>query len=487
MKSAGRARKSPDVISDNLYAVVMAGGKGTRFWPLSRERYPKQYLKLTGKRTLMQETLHRVAGAVRPENVLVVTTQMQRDIVDWQAREVLGPVQTVVEPVGRNTAPAIALMAFKLAKRNKNAMLLVLPSDHYIKDKAPFIETLSVAMKAAAKGKIVTFGITPSRPETGYGYIKAGGRLPGLDGVFNVQSFVEKPNLKTAQGYIKQGNYFWNSGMFLFRATDMIAELKKHMPCTYKAFDAIRKHLGTKREEAALAEAYATVEEQSIDYGVMEKSSRVAVVKADFHWSDIGSWNALEEVLDADHEGNVSQGNVVALDSEDSVFFTDEKLVAAVGVKGLVVVNTSDAVMVVPKERVQQVKDLVGALKDANKQEYLAPMIEERPWGHFLVLEHGPSYKIKRIHIKPKQRLSLQMHNHRSEHWIVVSGTATVTRGDEVFYVHQNESTFIPATVRHRLENKGKIPLQIIEIQSGEYLGEDDIIRFDDVYGRKTR
>jgi len=463
----------------------MSGGKGTRFWPLSRERFPKQYLKLAGERSLLQDTLMRLGVIAKRGSVNIVTTEAQKDIVDWQAREVLSDFSTVVEPEGKNTAPAIALMAFKLFNKDKDALLLVLPSDHFIRDIPPFEAAVDRAARLAAKGRIVTFGITPTRPETGFGYIKAGRSLG--DGSFNVTRFVEKPDIKTAKSYLKQGGFYWNSGMFLFRAKDMIDELKNYMPSTFNAFDAIRDSFNGKTEGKALKAAYASVDEESIDYGIMEKTKRVAMIKADFHWSDIGSWNALEEVVDADRDGNVSEGNVVSLGCKDSIFYTDNKLLGAVGISGMVVVNTTDATLIIPKGRVQEVKALVTELKLRGKEEYLAPRLEERPWGYFEVLDRGPSYQIKHIYLKPGARLSLQMHNHRSEHWIVVSGSATVTRGEETFFVHQNESTFIPATEKHRLENKGKIPLRIIEIQSGEYLGEDDIIRFDDVYGRKTR
>jgi len=475
---------SDNNVIPHLYPVVMSGGKGTRFWPLSREKFPKQYLKLAGERSLLQDTLMRLGIIAKKGSVHIVTTEAQKDIVDWQAREVMGDFCTVVEPEGKNTAPAIALMAFKLMKKDKDALLLVLPSDHFIRDVPPFEDAVARAAVLAAKGRIVTFGITPTRPETGFGYIKAGKSLGG--GSYSVSRFVEKPDLKTARSYLKQGGFYWNSGMFLFRAKDMVDELKRYMPATFKAFEAIRKNLNGKTEEKALKAAYATVDEESIDYGIMEKTKRVAVIKADFHWSDIGSWNALEEVVDPDREGNVNEGNVVSLDCKDSIFYTDNKLLGAVGLKGMVVVNTTDATLIIPKDRVQEVKDLVTELKLKGREEHLAPRLEERPWGYFEVLERGPSYQIKHIYLKPGARLSLQMHNHRSEHWIVVSGSATVTRGDEIFIVHQNESTFIPATEMHRLENKGRIPLRIIEIQSGEYLGEDDIIRFDDVYGRKT-
>ena len=473
------------MLRDNLYAVIMAGGKGTRFWPLSREMFPKQYLKIIGDNTLIQETILRVKGAVAPERIYVITTEAQKSIVDWQAGVVLGSANTVLEPYGRNTAPAIAYMTFKLHKLDPEALLLVLPSDHHISDPESFSVCVERAARAAAGGGIVTFGIAPTRPETGYGYIKSGASKG--EGIFAVERFVEKPDRATAQRYINEGGYYWNSGMFVFKAVTMLEELKRHMPATYEALSAAAPAMNTPEEADAVREAYQHVEEESIDYGIMERSDKVSMVTADFPWSDIGSWNALEEVMERDSDGNVIEGNVVGIDCTDSIFFTGEKLVAGIGLHDMVVVDTADATLIVPKQQVQKVKDMVERLKQEGKEEYLSPMIEERPWGQFSVLGHGPSYKIKRIVVRPGARLSLQKHKHRSEHWIVVSGTALVTRGGEKFTVATNESTFIPATEKHRLENPGDSPLVIIEIQSGEYLGEDDIIRFDDVYGRDTK
>jgi mannose-1-phosphate guanylyltransferase/mannose-6-phosphate isomerase len=468
----------------NLYAVIIAGGKGTRFWPLSREAFPKQFLKLIGERTLLQETIQRLKGEVSPSNTLIVTTKDQKDIVDWQLKELLGDVNCVVEPEGKNTAPAIALAAFKLFKKRQDALMLVLPSDHFVSDRDLFNQTLHKAIPFAEKGNIVTFGIKPARPETGYGYIKTGRRLS--KDTFKVSAFVEKPDAKTAKAYIKEGSYYWNSGIFLFRAKDMLDEIKKYMPDMYNTFTSIVKALNTKKEDEALKSIYRNLRDESIDYGIMEKSKKIVMTVADFPWSDLGSWSSLDEVMDKDEDGNVLIGNVVGIDCKDSIIFANKRLVAAIGLKNMVVVDTADATLITPKDKVQQVKQLVSKLKEEGKEEYLAPKIEERPWGYFSVLEKGPSHQIKHIYLKPKARLSLQMHNHRSEHWIVVSGTAKVQRGEEVFFVHTNESTFIPPTVKHRLENPGIIPLRIVEIQSGEYLGEDDIIRFDDVYGRRT-
>lgn len=466
-----------------LHVVIMAGGKGTRFWPLSRETFPKQFLKIIGERTLLQDTIHRFGAQVPPSRITIVTTAAQNDIVSWQVRDLLGDTETIVEPMGRNTAPAIALSVFKIFKRDKNATILVLPSDHYISEPEKFRNTIASAIAVAAKGRLVTFGIVPKRAETGYGYIKRG-KAATIKGAYEVERFVEKPDHKTAAGYLKDGSYYWNSGMFLFRAKDMVQEFAAHMPELHKAMVGLSKVLNTAREGEALGKVYPTLQDESIDYGVMEKSTRVSVVEADFAWSDIGSWNALDDVLDKDASGNVKIGNVVDMDCKGSIFFTGGKLVAAIGIEDMVVVDTVDATLIAPKDKVQKVKDLVARLKAEGKEEYLSPAVEERPWGYFSVLEHGPSYKIKHIYVKPKSTLSLQRHNHRSEHWIVVAGSALVTRGEEKFFVHKNESTYIPPTVKHRLENPGMIALRIIEIQSGEYLGEDDIERFEDKYGR---
>jgi len=467
----------------NLYAVIMAGGKGTRFWPLSRETFPKQFLRLVGDRTLLQNTIHRLEGEIPPENFMIITTGPHSELVLWQTKDSLASGCAVIEPEGKNTAPAIALAAFKLRKLSKDALMLVLPSDHFIKDPDAFKNTIRQAIPVAKEGKIVTFGVVPSRPETGYGYINAGRLLK--KGVYQVKRFIEKPDLKKAVEFLKEGSYYWNSGIFLFRARDIIDEFKKYMPDLYGAFLKAEKSLNTGDEGEALKGVYEALKGESIDYGIMERSKRVAVVKGDFGWSDIGSWNAMGEFLEKDESENVVLGNVVKIDTAGSIIFSSGRLIATIGLKDMVVVDTSDATLICPRERVQEVKGLVDKLKKEGKEEYLSPKVEERPWGHFFVLEKGPTYQIKHICLKPKARLSLQMHNHRSEHWIVVSGIAKVQRGEDIFNVHKNESTFIPATVKHRLENPGLIPLKIIEIQSGEHLGEDDIIRFEDAYGRK--
>ncbi|MDA8089325.1 MAG: mannose-1-phosphate guanylyltransferase/mannose-6-phosphate isomerase [Nitrospiraceae bacterium] len=475
MKAGGKNNR-------HLHAIIMAGGKGTRFWPLSRETFPKQFLKIVGEKTLLENTIDRVRGVARTENILIITTSNQADLVRWQTKETLPPECIIIEPDGRNTAPAIALSAFKKYKENKNALLLVLPSDHHITQPARFETAIVEALPVAAAGNLVTFGMVPDRPETGYGYIKSG--KPAGKNIFKVDSFVEKPDAKKARAFLKDKSYLWNSGIFLFKAQTMVNEIKKHMPGLYNAFSGIETMLGTDKEAAALKDVYSRIEPESIDYGVMEKSKRVFVVRSEFGWSDVGSWSALGEINEKDAAHNVVVGNSVNIDAEDSIIFSSGRLIASIGLKGMVVVDTSDATLICPRDRVQEVKSLVGKLKENGKHEYLLPKTEERPWGHFAVLERGSGYQIKHICLNPKARLSLQAHNHRSEHWIVVSGIAKVQKGEEVFYINKNESTYIPNTVKHRLENPGMIPLKIIEIQSGEHLGEDDIIRFDDIYGR---
>ncbi|MDA8173156.1 MAG: mannose-1-phosphate guanylyltransferase/mannose-6-phosphate isomerase [Nitrospiraceae bacterium] len=468
----------------NLYAVIMAGGKGTRFWPLSRENFPKQFLRITGEKSLLQHTVERLGGLVQPRHFMIITAGKQNELVRWQTDGVLPPAAILSEPEGKNTAPAIALAAFRIHKKDKDAIMLVMPSDHHIKNPDGFADAVRKAAPSAAEGWLVTFGVVPTRPETGYGYIQAGKKMPG--GAFKVESFIEKPDRKTADALIKKGSVYWNSGIFMFSAKAILSELKAHMPALYSAFAKIEKYLGTAKEAGALETLYKTLEPESIDYGVMEQSRKVVVQAVDFGWSDIGSWNALEEILEKDENGNVISGNALAVGSKGSILMSSGRLIASLGLEDMVVIDTADAILVCPKERAQDVRKVVDLLKSAGREEYILPRTEERPWGHFSVLEKGPSYQIKHICLKPKARLSLQAHNHRSEHWIVVSGTAKVQRGEEVFYVHRNESTYIAPTVKHRLENPGLIPLKIIEIQSGEHLGEEDIVRFDDIYGRNT-
>lgn len=470
-----------------LTPVILSGGAGTRLWPLSRELYPKQLLALIGERTMLQQTALRLSGLAAASPV-VVCNDAHRFLVAEQLRQLrIEPRAVVLEPFGRNTAPAIALAALAASKlaSGDDPELLVLPADHVIKDVAAFQKAVRVALPAVQQGKLVTFGIVPSTPETGYGYIQRGG-ASGSDGVFAIARFVEKPPLERAQQFLKSGDYLWNSGMFMFRAGRYLQELERFAPeiarVCRSAFDGAKSDLDFMRIDPKVFEQCPS---DSIDYAVMEKTSDAVVVPLDAGWSDVGSWSALHEASETDGHGNVSRGDVIAEDSDGCYLYSESRLVAAVGLTDHVVVETKDAVLVAPKSRVQDVKKLVSRLKEAGRYEHSLHREVFRPWGSYDSIENGERFQVKRLKVKPGATLSLQMHHHRAEHWIVVSGTARITRGEEVFLLEENQSTYIPIGVKHRIENPGMIPLQIIEVQSGSYLGEDDIVRFDDRYGRK--
>ncbi|MBI5893484.1 MAG: mannose-1-phosphate guanylyltransferase/mannose-6-phosphate isomerase [Deltaproteobacteria bacterium] len=480
----------------NIYAVIMAGGAGTRFWPLSRESSPKQMLKISGEDTMIRQTIKRLHGYVPNENISIVTSEnLAFDLkIHLEGFRKGGKGFTIIaESCGRNTAAAIGLAGVYLKRVNPNSIMIVLPSDHSIDNEKAFIKTLEKAAECAEDGYLVTLGIKPSRPETGYGYIKV--KRPKLClgapkskvksyGYLKVERFTEKPDARTARKYFDSGNYLWNSGIFVWKASSIISEIKKYMPALYKGFLKIENAIGTEREKKTIGDVYSKLESISIDYGVLEKSNNVMVVPADIGWSDVGSWAALDEVLSKDVNGNIIRGNVVDIGSKDSIVFGSGRLIATIGLKDTVVVDTPDATLVCPKDKAQDVKKIVDELKKHGRDEHIIHRTVERPWGSYTVLEEGERYKIKRLFIKPGGRLSLQLHRYRSEHWVVVSGIAHVTRDREVYDVHPNESTYIPISTRHRLENLGKVPLQIIEVQNGEYLGEDDIERIDDQYGR---
>ncbi|MFY2763395.1 mannose-1-phosphate guanylyltransferase/mannose-6-phosphate isomerase [Arenimonas sp. MALMAid1274] len=465
----------------DLLPVILSGGSGTRLWPLSREAYPKQFLALVGEDTMLQATWKRVAGlgALAP---LVVANEEHRFIVAEQLREAgAAPGTILLEPMGRNTAPAIAVAALEATAAGADPLLLVLPSDHVILDVAAFHAAVRAATPAAEAGKLVTFGIQPTGPETGYGYIKASG-----EGVRAVQRFVEKPDLVTAKGYVASGEYFWNSGMFLFRATRYLQELERLRP---DMLAACRQTLAQARRDVDFVrlekESFAACPADSIDYAVMEKTDDAAVVPLDAGWSDVGSWAALWEISPRDADGNASHGDVVAIGCRNTYAHGD-RLIALVGLDDIVVVDTDDALLVGHRDRIQEVKDLVGGLKREGRSHATWHRKVYRPWGAYDAIDSGDRFQVKRITVKPGGTLSLQMHHHRAEHWIVVSGTARVTRGDEVIMLAENQSTYIPLGVVHRLENPGRLPLELIEVQSGSYLGEDDIVRFEDVYGRNS-
>lgn len=463
-----------------IVPVILSGGSGTRLWPLSREAYPKQFLPLVGDDTMLQATWKRVAS-IAGAAPIVVANQEHRFMAAEQLRECkVLPQALILEPVGRNTAPAIAIAALQALAGGNDALLLVLPSDHVVRNEAAFHAAVKQAAVAAEAGKLVTFGIVPTGPETGYGYIKAADG----QGLRAVERFVEKPDLETATGYVASGQYYWNSGMFLFKASRYLKELETLQPAILAACRAALDKAARDNDFIRLdAEAFAASPNDSIDYAVMEKTADAAVVPLDAGWNDVGSWSALWEVSDKDADGNACHGDVIALDCKDSYAYGN-RLIAMVGLQDVVVVETDDAVFVGHKDRVQDVKEIVGQIKRDGRSEAAAHRKVYRPWGAYDSIDNGARFQVKRITVKPGATLSLQMHHHRAEHWIVVSGTAEVTRGDEVILLSENQSTYIPLGVTHRLKNPGKLPLELIEVQSGSYLGEDDIVRFEDQYGR---
>ena len=476
-----------------LYAVALAGGSGTRFWPLSRERYPKQLLRILGEETMIQRTV-RLAGELVPlARVFVVTHEQHAEAIQIQlsALDRQFPERIIQEPVARNTAAAIALAAIHLQRLDPDAAMLVLPADHSIRDHAAFGAAVKRAAQVAAAGYLVTLGIEPTGPETGYGYIRRGGALRAAEikglGAYSVARFIEKPNLVRAKTYVKDKHYLWNSGIFLWRTQPFLEAVRRHLPELASGLDEIQRALGSHVQQKAIRQAYSRVPSISVDYGVLEHAERLAVIPVSMGWSDVGSWAALAGVSDLDEHGNVVSGNVVDLGSEDSVLYAEKRLVATIGLKKMVVVDTPDATLVCPKDRVQEVRQMVALLKERGAEESLVHRTVFRPWGSFTVLETGDGYKIKRIEVNPGARLSLQMHHKRSEHWVVVAGRARVTCGDKVYELLTHQSTYIPQETRHRLENPGPEPLQIIEVQNGSYVGEDDIVRFDDDYGRSGK
>ncbi len=470
-----------------LVPVILSGGSGTRLWPLSRELYPKQLLSLVGKGTMLQETLARLDGVKAVTAPVVVCNESHRFLVAEQLRQIkLSAADILLEPVGRNTAPAVAvaaLAALKAAKQSDDPVLLVLPADHVIRDVKAFQAAVQLGLKAAQRGQLVTFGVVPNKPETGYGYIRRG---DGADGVYPVAEFVEKPNKITAQEYVASGRYYWNSGMFMFHAKVFLDELRAHAPDMHaaceQAFAAAKQDLDFTRLPVA---EFVACPSDSIDYAVMEKTNKAVVVPLDAGWSDVGSWSALHDAIPADADGNVSIGDVLSSDSHGCYLHSTSRLVATVGLKDHVVIETKDAVMVAPKDRVQDVKNLVTELKKQGRYETSLHREVFRPWGSYDSIDAGERFQVKRLVVNPGASLSLQLHHHRAEHWVVVSGTAQITCDEKVFLLEENQSTYIPLGAKHRIDNPGKIPLHIIEVQSGTYLGEDDIVRFEDVYGRQ--
>jgi mannose-1-phosphate guanylyltransferase/mannose-6-phosphate isomerase len=469
----------------NLYPVILSGGSGTRLWPMSRAALPKQLLPLAGDNTMVQETVLRLAGVPDMGAPVVVCNNDHRFLIAEQMREIgVNPLGIFLEPVGRNTAPAAAVAAMHLMKRDPDAVMLLLPADHLIRDVAAFHATIMEGMKAVDAGYLVTFGIVPDAPETGYGYIQQGQPLATCS-ARQVARFVEKPSRDKAEGFLASGDYFWNSGMFLFRCAQFIEELQKHRPDILAACEAALSSGAHDLDFCRLGKAeFEGCPSDSIDYAVMERTDRSAVVPADIGWNDIGAWSALWDVGDKDAAGNVSRGDVYLDGVSNSLVRAESRMVAAIGVDGLVIVETPDAVLVAHRDRSQDVKKVVEHLKANGRSEHEFHTRVYRPWGWYEGIDEGDRFQVKRIMVKPGEKLSLQMHHHRAEHWIVVSGTARVTCDDKVMILSENQSTYIPLGSTHRLDNPGKLPLHLIEVQSGSYLGEDDIVRFEDIYKR---
>ncbi|AVF35756.1 mannose-1-phosphate guanylyltransferase/mannose-6-phosphate isomerase [Rahnella sikkimica] len=471
-----------------ILPVIMAGGTGSRLWPMSRELYPKQFLRLHGEQSMLQETVTRLKGLGASEP-LVICNEEHRFLVAEQLRQINRLSKNIIlEPVGRNTAPAITLAALSAIDENSDPLLLVLAADHVIENTEAFHQAVQSAIPFAEQGKLVTFGIVPTGPETGYGYIQRGMELSSnAESVFRVQRFVEKPNLPTAMQYLETGEYYWNSGMFLFRAKRFLEEMATFRP---DILQACLKAIETLEPDAQQnfirvdKESFSACPDESVDYAVMEKTTDAIVVPLDAGWNDIGSWAALWDVNNKNTEGNAVTGDVFTHNAENCYINTDEKLVAAIGVENLVIVNTKDAVLVIDKSQVQDVKKVVEYLKSTQRREYRLHRESYRPWGRNDIVVNTPRYHVNRITVKPGGQFSLQMHHHRAEHWVILSGTARVTINDENFLLTENQSTFIPIGAQHRLENPGKIPLELLEIQSGSYLEDDDIVRTQDHYGR---
>lgn len=471
-----------------LIPVILSGGAGSRLWPVSREAYPKPFIRLADGKSLLQKTFERACGVNGAEAIITVTNREYYFLTkDEYAKSAPKTRQLfLLEPCGRNTAPAVAMAAFLAAATYGNdAQLLILPADHLIENQAAFASAVGDARRLAHNGTLVTFGITPTRPETGYGYIECGAAAEPA-GSFRVARFVEKPSLEVATEFVSSNRFLWNSGMFYFSACALLDALERSAPELYRtAHTCWERTDRSDPEKISLdAEEFAKLDDISVDYAVMEKHPDVAVVRAKFDWNDIGSWSAVGDLTQADSDGNRISGDAITVDTKDCYIQSESRVVAAVGVRDLVVVDTPDALLVTKKDRVQDVKSVVSQLKVRNHTAYQMHRTVLRPWGTYTLLAEGPTHKIKRITVKPQAALSLQMHQHRSEHWVVLSGVAEVVNGSKEYKVYPNESTFIPARRKHRVANSGKEELVIVEVQTGSYVGEDDIIRFDDIYGR---
>lgn len=471
----------------HVHPVILSGGSGSRLWPMSRTGYPKQFLSLHGDSgmTMLQATALRVRHEAFSAP-LMVCNEDHRFILAEQLRQIeVAPSDILLEPVGRNTAPAVAAAALKLSAKDSKALMLVMPSDHVILDEAGFHAAVKSATSAAEQGALVTFGIAPDKPETGYGYIQRGAAWGSEEDVFKVSAFVEKPDHETAEQYLAAGDYSWNSGIFLLSAAAYLDELKRYQP---GMLESVEQALAHSQQDLTFCrldpENFSACPSDSIDYAVMERTSRAAVVPVEMGWSDLGAWSALWDIESKDKRGNVAKGDVLFHETHNSFVHTDHAMVAVSGLDDVIVVATDDAVLVADRNNAQDVKQIVEQLKSEGRDEQHLHTTVHRPWGCYRGIDLGSRHQVKRITVKPGERLSLQMHYHRAEHWIVASGTALVTCGDKEFLLRENESTYIPMGETHRLENPGKVPLDIIEVQSGSYLGEDDIVRFEDGYGR---
>jgi mannose-1-phosphate guanylyltransferase/mannose-6-phosphate isomerase len=487
----------------HLLPVILSGGSGTRLWPLSREEYPKQLLALCGEPTMLQSTASRLENSlssldkkttIQVEQPLVICNEASRFITQQQLQQVdVVPQGIILEPVGRNTAPALTLAALFAMNKGGDPLLLVMPADHVIAKPEAFNHAVKLALAAAQQGKMVNFGILPDKPETGYGYIRALDELS--EGLFSIAEFVEKPDLKTAESYLASGQYFWNSGIFLVKASSWIKLIGQHSPDILVACQQAYAESTVDKSFIRLPhDTFALCPADSIDYAVMEKitaangnATSSAVIPMDAGWSDLGGWGALLDIGEQDHNGNVLSENVVAVKSNNSLVMSKSRLVACLGLDNMIVIETPDAVLVAHRDHIDEIKGMVSALKTSGRSEPVTHRKVHRPWGNYDSIDNGTRFQVKRIVVNPGASLSLQMHYHRAEHWIVVTGTAQVTRGDEVLILAENESTYIPLGTPHRLKNPGIVPLEIIEVQSGSYLGEDDIVRFEDHYGRDVK
>ena len=471
-----------------IYPVILSGGSGTRLWPLSRAMYPKQFIRFLGGQTssFLAATLNRLGPQLGFAPPLIVCNSDHRFLVKEEAeRAGVTPRAIVLEPAARNTGPAAAVAALLVARDDPDGILVLMPSDHVIKDQSAFVGAVRRAAKVAATGKLVLFGITPDGPHTGYGYIRRGPALAGFPDAFAVDAFMEKPNKRTAAGYVNAGGYFWNSGIFVFRARAFLDELARLAP---PILEAAQQAVAEATEDLGFLrlgrKAFEQAPNISIDYAVMERTSAAAVVPVDMGWSDVGSWSSLWEISPHDQAGNAVRGEAVLQDTANCYVHAEQGLVSTIGVKDLVIVSTPDALLVADRAKAQDVSGIVARLKEQDRKEHAQHLRNHRPWGYFETLSEGPRFQVKLLHVKPGAKLSMQMHHHRSEHWVVVHGTAKVSIGGEEKLVRENESVYIVATQWHRLENPGKTPLELIEVQIGSYLGEDDIIRSDDVYKR---